>query len=430
MTPEIYNAEYAPNLPGHGLPWLANLRSDAAARFAATGLPDRKVEEWRYTDLRAIKDRLYTVPVGDGGQVGDGGKIPSALLTNSLRLVFKNGNLVTGAPDLPPGVRLLGMAGAMVDAPEILADHLGQSEAVREMPLPSLNQAMSRDGYVLILDAGIALQRPVEILFLNQSGASYPRNLILAGAGSTVTIVEHYLGADLAAGDAPEDGYVLNAVTEIHAAPGAKIHRYKIQREAAAASHIATVAAQLADHARLENFDLNLGGRLARSELHVALQGAEATAILNGIYLLRDKQHCDNVIHMDHVVGATNSQQDYRGLLDDHSHGVFQGKISVRPDAQGIEGHQLNKTLLLSDKAEIDSKPELEILADDVKCSHGATTGELDESGLFYLRSRGIPEWEARRLLMAAFLAQTLEKISDGDVHAVMDGMVTDWMGS
>jgi Fe-S cluster assembly protein SufD len=133
---------------------------------------------------------------------------------------------------------------------------------------------------------------------------------------------------------------------------------------------------------------------------------------------------------MDHVAGATNSQQDYRGLLDDHSHGVFQGKISVRPDAQGIEGHQLNKTLLLSDKAEIDSKPELEILADDVKCSHGATAGEMDETGLFYLRSRGIPEWEARRLLMVAFLAQTLEKISDGDVRAVMDGMVAEWMGS
>lgn len=424
MTPDIYNAEYAPNLPGSSLPWLADLRSDAAARFAATGLPNRKVEVWRYTDLRDIKDRLYLE------QIGDGGKIPPALLPNSLRLVFSNGNLVTGEQELPPGVRLLGMAQAMIAAPEILADHLGRSDAVREMPLPSLNQAMSRDGYVLILEAGITLERPVEILFLNQSGASYPRNLVLAGAGSTATIVEHYLGADNVPGKSPSDSYVLNAVTEIHAEAGATIRRYKIQREAAAASHIATVATQLAVNARFENFDLNLGGKLARSEVHVALQGAEAAAILNGIYLLRDKQHCDNVIHMDHVAGATNSQQDYRGLLDDNSHGVFQGKISVRPDAQSIEGHQLNKTLLLSDKAEIDSKPELEILADDVKCSHGATAGELDETGLFYLRSRGIPEWEARRLLMAAFLAQTLENISDGDVRAVMDGMVAEWMGS
>ena len=424
MTPDIYSAEYAPNLPGSSLPWLADLRSDAAARFAATGLPNRKVEEWRYTDLRDIKDRLYME------QIGDGGKIPPALLPNSLRLVFSNGNLVTGEQELPPSVGLMGMAQAMIATPEILADHLGRSDAVREMPLPSLNQAMSRDGYVLILEAGIMLERPVEILFLNQSGASYPRNLVLAGAGSTATIVEHYLGADNVPGKSLSDSYVLNAVTEIHAEAGATINRYKIQREAAAASHIATVATQLADNARFENFDLNLGGKLARSEVHVALQGAEAAAILNGIYLLRDKQHCDNVIHMDHVAGATNSQQDYRGLLDDHSHGVFQGKISVRPDAQGIEGHQLNKTLLLSDKAEIDSKPELEILADDVKCSHGATAGELDETGLFYLRSRGIPEWEARRLLMVAFLARTLEKISDGDVRAVMDGMIAEWMGS
>ena len=167
---------------------------------------------------------------------------------------------------------------------------------------------------------------------------------------------------------------------------------------------------------------------MARNEIHVTLPGYGAGTSLNGIYLLRGKQHCDNVINVDHVTGMTNSQQEYRGLLADESHGVFQGKITVRPNAQGISGHQLNKSLLLSENAEIDSKPELEILADDVKCSHGATAGELDESGLFYLRSRGIPEAEARHMLMTAFIAETLEFVDDGKLRDGIDQMVSDWM--
>ena len=233
--------------------------------------------------------------------------------------------------------------------------------------------------------------------------------------------MEHYLGQG-------GESYVINSVTELQAAAGAHVRRYKIQQEAMGASHMATLAGQLDDDARFENFDLNLGGQLVRSEIHMALQGPGANATLNGIYLLRGKQHCDNAIWMDHVVGGNTSHQDYRGILDDRAHAVFQGKITVRRDAQGIEGHQLNKTLLLSDKAEIDSKPELEILADDVKCSHGATAGELDESGLFYLRSRGIPEAEARQLLMTAFIVQTLNKIGNDAVRAIIEPLVADWM--
>ncbi len=417
MTPETYATEYAPTLPGGHLPWLADLRADAAARFANLGLPDRKVEAWRYTDLKPIRDQLF---VPRNGQTG---AVPPALLPTAHRLVFDNGCLMESASDLPAGVRLLGMAEAMDQAPELLADNLGRIAAVKGLPLPALNQAMSRDGYLLVVAPGVAVTQPIEILFLNHLSANYPRNLILAQSGSSVTVLEHYLGQG-------EEAYVLNAVTEIVAESGAWVRRYKIQCEARTASHIATVAAQLAETAKFENFDLNLGARLARSEIHVALQGPGGRADLNGIYLLRGKQHCDNAIHMDHVVGATHSQQDYRGILDDSAHGVFQGKITVRPDAQGIEGHQLNKTLLLSDKAEIDSKPELEILADDVKCSHGATAGELDETGLFYLRTRGIPEWEARRLLMTAFVAQTLDKIGDDAVRGTMDGLVAEWMGS
>lgn len=415
MSLQAYQEKMAGQLPGAGLPWLAALRTAAAERFEATGLPDRKVEAWRYTSLKPIQDHLFAL---GAGQIGD---IPPALLGNSHRLVFTNGTLHLGATDLPPGVRLLGMAEAMTGAPELLAGRLGQVATGQKLPLPALNQALSQDGYVLVLEAGIVVERPIEILFLSDQGTSYPRNLVLAGAGARATVVEHYLGAG---------SYFLNTVTEIQAAAGAHLRRYKIQQEGIGASHVGTLAGQLEGDAKLENFDLNLGGQLVRSEIHLALRGAGADATLNGIYLLRGKQHCDNAIWVDHVVGGNTSQQDYRGILDNKAHAVFQGKITVRRDAQGIEGHQLNKTLLLSDQAEIDSKPELEILADDVKCSHGATAGELDESGLFYLRSRGIPEAEARQLLMTAFAAQTLDKISDETVRGIMDRLVADWMAS
>jgi len=415
ISDETYLAEFAGHLPGNDLPWLLDMRVDALARFKASGLPDRKVEAWRYTDLKAIKDQLFDV------QGSPDGTVPPALLADSCRLVFDNGILLEVAMDLPPGVRLCGMTQAIAEASEFMSARIGQLAAVRDLPLPALNQAMSRDGYVLIVEPGIESMPPVEVLFLNQHGASYPRNLVLVGENSKATIVEHYLGSSDAT-------YLTNAVTEIQVSDGGKLQRYKIQQEALAASHIATVAGELADNSEFENFDLNLGGALARSEIHLALQGQGARADLNGIYLLRGTQHCDNTINVDHVFGATNSQQDYRGILDDQAHGVFQGKITVRPDAQGISGHQLNKTLLLSEKAEINCKPELEILADDVKCSHGATSGELDESGLFYLRSRGIPEVEARRMLMAAFIAETLAHVGDESMRNLMDQLVSDWM--
>lgn len=417
MSLQAYQKELADSLPGAGLPWLTTLRAEATARFEATGLPDRKVEDWRYTNLKPIQAHLFTSATGKTGTV------PTALLANSHRLVFANGLLHTGAPDLPPGLRLLGMAQAMADTPELLAGHLGQVATGQVLPLPALNQALSQDGYFLALEPGTVVAQPIEILFLSGQGASYPRNLILAGAGAKATVIEHYLGQG-------DESYFINAVTEVQVAAGAHLRRYKIQQDATGASHVATLAGQLDNDAKFENFDLNLGGQLVRSEIHMALQGPGADAALNGVYLLRGKQHCDNAIWMDHVVGGNTSHQDYRGILDDKAHAVFQGKITVRPNAQGIEGHQLNKTLLLSDTAEIDSKPELEILADDVKCSHGATAGELDESGLFYLRSRGIPEAEARQLLMTAFIAQTLDKISDDAVRSVLEPLVAGWMAS
>ena len=412
---EAYQAQFADHMPEGGPPWLADLRQAAAARFSSQGLPDRKIEAWRYTNLKPVQAQLFALDAASAIEA------PPALLTGSHRLVFRNGVLQSDTNDLPNGVRLAGMAQTMSESPNSLADHMGQIDAGQDLPLPALNQALSRDGYVLSIDPGVIVDRPTEVLFLSDAGTCYPRNLVLAGAGSRATVVEHYLGRG-------DGDYFVNAVTEVHGAADANLRRYKIQQDAVGASHVATLAGQLENDARFENFDLNLGGQLVRSEIHMALAGQGAEAALNGVYLLRGKQHCDNAIEMDHVVRTTNSHQDYRGILDDRAHAVFQGKITVRPDAQGIEGHQLNKTLLLSDGAEIDAKPELQILADDVKCSHGATAGELDESGLFYLRSRGIPEDVARQLLMTAFIAETLDRIGHDDLRAVMEQLVGDWM--
>ena len=259
ISEETYLADFAGHLPGNDLPWLLDMRADALARFKASGLPDRKVEAWRYTDLKAIKDQLFDV------QGSPGGTAPPALLADSCRLVFNNGTLLDVTMDLPPGVRLFGMTQAIAEASEFMSSKIGQLAAVKDLPLPALNQAMSRDGFVLIVEPGIESIPPVEVLFLNQHGASYPLNLVVVGENSKATIVEHYFG--------PSDAtYFTNAVTEIQVCGGGKLQRYKIQQEAMGASHIATVAGELADNSEFENFDLNLGGALVRSEIHLALQ--------------------------------------------------------------------------------------------------------------------------------------------------------------
>ncbi|MEC8198534.1 MAG: Fe-S cluster assembly protein SufD, partial [Pseudomonadota bacterium] len=224
--------------------------------------------------------------------------------------------------------------------------------------------------------------------------------------------------------------YLNNGATEIRMAEGALLRHRKLQNEAEDAYHVAAAAVSLDARARYENYTLHVGGRLARNEIHVAVTGRKADCNLYGAYAGRGSQHIDTTTFVDHAVSECTSREVYKGALDDNARGVFQGKILVRKDAQKTDGHQLNKALLLSEGAEIDAKPELEIYADDVKCSHGATAGELDEEQLFYLRSRGIEEAEARDLLVAAFLEDSLEVISEEAPRDAFCNVISNWLAA
>ncbi len=418
-------------LPGAGLPWLQDLREDGIARFAALGLPSAKVEAWKYTRLRPL-ERIGFAPATAAAQV-DLEKLPALLPHSAVghRVIFVNGRLrqcLALLADQPEGVELGGLADALRQDPEALATELGRNGtgAPDGQPLLALNTAMMRDGLVLRVKRGASVALPIEVVYVGAPGpeplAFHPRNLIVLEPGAQVTVVEHHVG--LGAG-----AYFANGGTDIRVEEGAQLHHYKIQDEGPEAVHIATVHAELARDALYDGFILTKGARLSRNEVSVRLAGPGAECHLNGAYMVRGEQHCDTTTTIDHLAPQTSSREVFKGVVDDRARAVFQGRITVHPDAQQSNGHQLSKALLLSDRAEINTKPELEIFADDVKCSHGATVGDLDRDALFYLRARGIPEAVARDILIEAFLAETINNIAAEGLCPALMSSVGHWLG-
>jgi len=415
------------DLPGAGLPWLAALRQRGLAVLDEAGLPTPKWEDWKYINLNLLRQALEATEVAPAAAPVDA--IPARLAAEAAhRLVLVDGRVrpeLSSGPALPDGVHLRPLAEAMTAPDGTLEAALGTLDDLAALPLAALNTAFMADGYVLTLADGAVLERPLEVVVMTASDAAIaqPRNLIVAGANSRATVLETYAAAGA-------DGYVTNAVTQVLCRPGARLSRCKLQAEADGAVHIALLAAVLERDAGFANFELARGGRLARSESRVALTGPGAELRLDGAYLARGRQHNDTTTWIDHRAGQTTSEEVYKGVLDDQARAVFRGRISVQPQAQQISGNQLNKTLLLADGAEIDSKPELEIFADDVKCSHGATAGELDREALFYLRSRGIPETAARSMLIEAFLGEAAERIEDEAIRATLSADIAAWLGA
>jgi Fe-S cluster assembly protein SufD len=425
-------AEAPPDLPGAGRPWVEALRAGGLETFARLGVPTRKVEAWKYTDLRRLS-KLSLVPapaLADGVPAGLEALLAAA--GDGYRVVFVNGRLrpdLSRLAGLPAGVRLDGLA-ALIEADDpLVAERLGRSvpEAPDADPRPflALNTALMQDGYVLALDPGAVVDRPIHVVFWTEPGgvpcAAHPRHLLVAGANSQATVVEHHGGAD----DAP---YLTVAAYEAAVDPGAKLRHYRLQREGAQAVHLSHVLASVAADAAYESFVLTLGGALTRNEGAAVLAGRNADLHLNGAYLVAGDEVVDNTTVIDHAEPDGRSREVFRGVLDDKARAVFQGRIQVRRNAQRTDGHQLSQVMLLSPGAEADNKPELEIFADDVKCSHGATAGEIDHDALFYLRSRGIAEDVARALLIEAFIAETIDEIADEPVRDGFLEAVRAWL--
>lgn len=414
-------------LPGARLPWLGRLREEAAARVRAQGLPSTRVEEWKYTSLRKLAKTGFMPPDSTT-------PLPSAALVERAaadlgghRLVFVNGRFapsLSAIGALPEGVRLASLAARLEEGPEGLEDALGGLARANGNALLALNAAFTADGCFLDIADGASVDEPIHLIVVGTGGARafHTRNLVRLGRGSHATLVETCLGA------ASEALYFANPVSEIALGPGAMLRHYKIQDEAPTAYHLAASEVVLAAGSRYENFAAAFGANLSRNEIRVRFDGERGDCRLNGVFLLHGEQHGDTTTLIDHAKPRCTSREVYKGVLDGKAHGVFQGKIAVRPGAQKTDGHQLCRALLLSRDAEIDTKPELEIYADDVKCSHGAAAGALDEEALFYMQARGIDRDHARSLLIEAFVGEVIDGITVAAVGDRLKSRVAEWL--
>jgi Fe-S cluster assembly protein SufD len=427
----VVHAETAPYLEafrarrGEDPAPLALKRERALARFGELGFPTRRTEAWRFTDLRRLQRAPY--PPADAAGEADAALVELySLGVPSHRIVLANGRFVPALSrigGLPAGSWFGPTASALAERPQFF-DALDQGEARGDQPFVALNTAFFRDGFVLILEDGATLDRPVEILHLGRAEAPlsvHLRSAILAGAGSRATVIETFAGTG---------EYFANVATSVRVGQGAVLRHVKLQDEAASAIHIAATKVVLADAARYDGFALTLGGGLSRNDTFAAVEGQKAYCGISGAYLLRGRQDATNATFVDHAAPCSETREVFKGVVEDRAHGVFQGKILVRPEAQKTDANQTNRNLLLSERAAVDTKPELEIFADDVKCSHGATVGDLDETAMFYLRARAIPEAEARRMLIEAFAVEAIELVEEEAARAHLRRHLDRWLAA
>ena len=392
------------------LDWLAPQRVAAIETFRRIGLPSLRQESWKYTDMRLLTRRRFHTLTRPDTSVASAAALAHCYGPAACHeLVFVNGRLASGAggQSTPHGVRIESLVGAGRTSPASVAGQLGRNAADDVRAFVALNTALMSDGAVIDIDADTVMPGPIHLLYVCAPGggplAAYTRNLIRLGANARATVIETYVG-----GDDNGNEYFTNAVTEVELGPGAALEHYKVQQESVAAFHVGCLAVRQDRDSRFHSYSIDLGGRLVRNDIDVRLAAEGAEARLSGLYVAGGRQHMDNHTRIDHEQPHTRSIENYRGVLDGRARAVFNGKVVVHKDAQKTDAQQSNGNLLLSSEAEVDTKPELEIYADDVKCSHGATVGQLDEDMLFYMRARAIPEATARNLLTFAFADEVI----------------------
>ena len=411
-------------LPGASLGWLSRLREEAADSFSLHGWPTRRQEAWKYTDLRRLAARAWHEPLAAMDRA-----LPAAIpALGTVRAVMIDGRFRPDLSDLdalPPCVRVRGLARVLADDPESISGRLGALARPDQQPFVALNTALMEDGIVIEVEEGASFAGILHVASIGAAPggrpvAFHPRLLVVLHKGARLSLAKSAEGGAGAT-------FLDNPVTEITLAAGAHLTHVRLQDLPETAAQLATTYVRLAEDATYDSFVLVAGGALTRNEIHATLAGPRATCHLNGAQLLHGTRHADTTTAIDHAAPHCASRQTYKSVLAGASRAVFQGRIHVHQVAQKTDGYQMNQALLLSPEAEMDSKPQLEIYADDVKCSHGATVGELDEGELFYLRSRGIPADEARSLLVHAFLADALELVADGNLRQALAEATERW---
>jgi Fe-S cluster assembly protein SufD len=390
--------------------WLAAHRRAAIAAFAARGLPSTREEEWRYTNLAPLAALPLSLAEPVRVERADLEELATPLFACSL-YAFANGRALpelSSAPGLPGGARCDSLAALFADGASPIEAHLDHCVDIKLHPFAALNSAFVSDGAVVRAPRGVAFEQPLHLVFASIADArprmTHPRAVVVAEAGSRVTIVQDHVSL----GDGP--GFT-NAVTEVHVGAGATVHWVLLQRENDAHFHVSNLSVRQERDSSFSGHTLTLGGRFVRNDAGVLLAGEGAECTLDGLFVGGGVSLIDNHTEVDHAVPHGTSRELYKGVIGGAARGVFRGRVIVRPDAQKTSASQSNANLLLGARAEIDTKPQLEIYADDVKCSHGSTIGRLDENALFYLRSRGLSEPRARDLLMRAFALEVLEHL-------------------
>jgi Fe-S cluster assembly protein SufD len=413
------------NAPGRKRPWLQRLRENAFARFCETGFPTSQMEDWRFTNVSAIAHAEFELPA-DGSRLVSRAQIAADGLKDAAsRLVFVNGRF---APEhsllerLPDGLFVRNLATQIAEAPEAIEPYLGRYLNVDRDAFCALNSAFLDDGAYIHVRRGAIVEAAVHLLLLSigdgRATMNHPRNLIVAEDASQLTVVEDYVS--LGGGSAT----LSNAATELVAGDSTVVSHYQVERESLEAFHISTLRIQQGRSTNVASHSLLIGGGLVRNNVHPVLAGEGGECLINGLFIGKGSQHLDNYMLVEHLSPHCGSRQFYNGILDDRAHGVFHGRIIVHKEAQKTDAKQTNRNLLLSDDAQIDTKPQLEILADDVKCTHGATIGQIEDEALFYLRTRGIDEVSARQILLLAFASECTERMKESAVRAFVQPLI------
>jgi len=419
----------AENLPGAGQAWMDEVRTRAIHSFKANGLPHRRLERWKYTDLRNMLGQMPPLAQNTRAPVlqqQEGVNAHTAFSSVERHLgVFVDGFFRPELSNLDniDGLEVVELHRHIDTSPDWVKAGLGDTKAFEENAILALNTAFAADGVALRIKAGARIEKPIHLSYVvtsNEAVTLNMRNLIVVEKGGEATIVETYTGPE-------ETAYVVNTATEVSVEDEGTLTRITVQDEGHAAFHLANMQIITGADSRIHDLRLTLGAAVSRNEVNVEFSGEHADVTLAGASMLAGKQHGDTTLCMTHNLPSSNSRQEFKTVLDDSARGIFQGCVIVKPHAQHTDGRQMTQALLLSPDAEMDAKPELEIYADDVECAHGATAGDLDEDYLFYLRARGIPESQAKALLVSAFVAEPLEKIKHEGLREGLFQLTNAW---
>ena len=406
-------SEFAAGLPGHDNLWLQAFRNRSAQSFSQTGFPTLRDEDWRYTNLSALNKTLYAP---SASQAIDTEWLDSFRLPHAWCVVLLNGRFsadLSVLTDLPSEVRVQSINQVLQENPASLQQYLGQAVAENLHAMLAFNNAWFGGGVCIEIPAQTSLAKPVQILQVvsEENALAATRNFWILNENAEAEIIETFAGS--------ANSYLTVAVNEVFLAANAQLTAYKVQLEADTATHFGGFYLQQAERSRFEQHNFALGGLIARSDMYSDLQtGAECT--LNGLAVGSKRQHLDNLTRINHLKPQGVSREFYKTVLDQRARGVFQGRVVVAEDAQKTDSQMNNRNLLLSADAEVDTKPQLEIYADDVKCSHGVTVGQLDDKSVFYLQSRGLDEASARNILTFAFANEMVEKVENAELKALL----------